>query len=179
MRVLILPGNKSPENSTWLSQITHQLNIGGAIQSDSIEYDHWSTPDQEIDLTREVNKICHYVEKHQDFVLLAKSIGTILALLANQQHEMHPKAAVFLGVPITQQQIDEFIALFDLVRFPVLCIQQESDKLTSFQDLKAILTPSRKDDVTLCSIPGHDHVYDDFSQMNPLISDWFSRLSIS
>ncbi len=174
MKILLLPGNESPDDSKWLSKIEPQL---GKIDFhvDTITYDHWGKRDQGIDIDNEVQKINDYTAKNDDYFIVAKCMGIILALIANQQKNINPKASVFLGSPIKTGQGIEFLKLFDPPKFPVLFIQQESDKLTPYQYLIEVLANSKKDNFKSISISGGDHVYDDFDQVIPIISNYVNN----
>ncbi len=171
---LIVPGKNSPENATWLQKISDQFRTLD-YKVETIAYDHWDKSNQDINIPLELKKIATYSKPDQQ-IIIAKSIGVILTLIANQQQNICPKAAVFMGAPVNEDQTKDFIELIMPAKFPILMIQQDSDKLTSFKNLEQIILNINKENISMVSIKGSDHVYDDFDQIIPKITHWIYKI---
>ncbi len=171
---LIIPGKDSPENALWLQKASEQWQTLD-YKVETIAYDHWDSSDQDINIPLELKKIAAYSKPEQQ-VIIAKSIGVILTLIASQQQKILPKAAVFMGAPVKEDQTRDFIELIMPAKFPILMIQQDSDKLTSFKNLEQIIYNTNNENISMVSIKGSDHIYDDFDQIIPKVTHWIYKV---
>jgi hypothetical protein len=130
-------------------------------------YDFWSDDDiSNPDIVPEVEKV---VAARADIVI-AKSIGTFIAMTAWQQSSRLPAYAVFMGTPVQRL---EALGKLDLLRdysarATTLFIQQRDDFNGPYAKLKDAISPGAR----AIEILGGDHLYEDVERITDLIRRW-------
>lgn len=97
MKVILL-GGQSIANKGWIESIHKSLEDGG-LDSEIMYYDHWSDGRESADVDVEVQKLSRLVSDKGEYMIFAKSIGTILTLKANFEGRISPLSCIFCGVP--------------------------------------------------------------------------------
>lgn len=107
-------------------------------------------------------------------MVIAKSIGTRVTVMAARDHGFTPKACVFVGTPLrwfeAQDRLDwlrEHVA-----RTPTLLIQQTSDFNGPFDELAAVVADAPG--ARMVEVPGGDHVYEDLRVVAGPIARWWA-----
>lgn len=161
MNLLILPGN-SARHREWLQDARAAL----APYFDEIrvlEYTHWGTGRDKTDVQHEIGAAGHLTKGWVEYIVLAKSIGTIVALLASQNQSMTAHSYIFLGLPlqlaIEDTQITELLKTVK----PITIIQNSHDPFGSADDVRVYARSIKRDDIQVVKIPGDTHDYLDFS----------------
>jgi len=161
MQLLAIPGRL---------EVTHgrMERLARTLSDDFIvhRYAAWPqdpVPDEEIEAAR-VGAL------YEPDLVLAVSLGTLVAMSARARHGLSAKAYVFLGVPLERLKADGRVdILADQARAaPTLFIQQTDDFTGAYRDLAAAL-PSTAD---TREIAGSDHVYDQASELAQIILRW-------
>lgn len=134
-------------------------------------YQCWSIPGTSLDLETEA---AIAVRTDPDIVI-AKSIGTRVAMNAFKKDLLSAKAYIFLGIPLRGCTNDETSALQKLcTTIPTLLIQQTNDPAGSFSALASLfpVSPTCK----TSEVPGNDHRYGNIEQLKQIIESWYSRI---
>ena len=77
MNIIILAGN-SHENYTWAQKI--KATLGNFAKITIQDYDHWKSSNKFINKPEEKKKLIEIASGLENYVILAKSIGVILAI---------------------------------------------------------------------------------------------------
>ncbi|SHO50447.1 hypothetical protein [Desulfopila aestuarii] len=171
MNILLLPGiNQKTEK--WGASLISEL----ALPDSSVtiqRYGHWDGTggEQCMMMEAEIERL-RGVEVD---LLIGKSVGVVVGLLACQKSVIAPKRAVFIGTPVTSF-IEENIDLFQLVdglSLPALYIQQKDDVVgTSGMLCERIGKASQ---TTIVEVPGNNHQYKDVKQLTRHIKKWLGE----
>ena len=172
MRTIILPGY-SPKNLDWAMETQAELQTAG-LESMIHEWKHWETKNEEdFAHANEVENVLKEIGEEQ-VNIVAKSIGTLVAMLVVAHARDMMNKIVLCGIPIKGDQLTEkdktnYDHLTELDTSQVLVIQNEKDPLSSFTDA-ADLVHSINSDISIVSKPRSDHHY-------PYYQDFISFLS--
>lgn len=135
-------------------------------------YKHWQTGQEWIDLPHEI-EVLKSSNQTGEYGVIAKSIGTVLAVQAITQGIIKPKFLLLLGVPLGYMTKDypEFgQALLD-INLPTVIIQNDNDPVGTAQNVLAYLPePLHK---MLITSKGTTHDYEDY----PLLREQLKILS--
>ena len=163
MRVLGLPGRLE-------ATFPRMQAIVAALSPDAVvhRYAAWPddpVPDEEAEAAR--------VGPFRPDLVVAVSLGTLVAMAARARHSLEAKAYVFLGVPLDRLKAEGRVAILgeQALAAPTLFIQQTNDFTGPFADLAATLPAG----VDLREVAGGDHVYDRTEELAALIRAWMSR----
>lgn len=161
MKILGLPGVKSA-TLAWLQQLLSALAEPSASTRIQ-EYRHWAD-DSGADLQHEAGRL----EAVAVDLVIAKSLGTLIATRAFDSFAFRPKRAVLIGCPL-QRHADNHYAL--LKKFagavPTLFIQQTADFNASFDALNQVAVSLPK--ARTAEVAGDDHVYSDINELSQII----------
>jgi len=162
MKLLALPG-KNKATYQWFSNLLKHINIDAATTAIQ-EYDCWLTSEEELNLAVESEK----AKASKPDIIMAKSIGTIVALTAFAE-SAKDKKFVFIGTPIHLYNAEWLNALKKLsFESDVLFIQQRFDRTASAEDLGSVLGQA----CTVTEVPGSDHLYNDIGALSKAINSW-------
>ena len=166
MNVIGLAGN-DPATEAWMQSLLDAL-PDASPGSFVAHYRHWDDGSR-YDVAREAATL-HAASPD---LVLAKSLGVVIALFANAHGGFAPAQAVFMGTPLRLFGEDQWDALRDFVQaVPTLLIQQRDDGTGSFATLDAGL-PERGM-ARLVEVPGSDHAYPEEVVM-PIIEGWLAE----
>lgn len=137
----------------------------------SFRYDHWkSEEDKETNIEAELTKIKLLTRNYDDYIIIAKSIGILIALLANQNEDISPKMIIAMGVPILflQRYNYDIKELFEnsAKNSKILIIQQENDMSGDIE----LVRKNVPTNIPLVKIKGHDHAYRAFKSISKYIN---------
>lgn len=171
MDALILGGN-SPHNKEWVQQL--QAAIAPLFATIAThDYAHWASADGTIDFEHELRAVQREARALSNYVIIAKSVGTLLALKGMNDNILRPDKVVFLGTPLNyvrQHTMEhEFESWLKKVTEPMLVVQNDHDPVAGAGELdryiKSVVSPSL---VTFAELPGNTHDYIDFAQLQTL-----------
>lgn len=164
-KLLVLAGN-SFRNREWGEQCAEFFRADFDMVF-YLHYDHWSTGEKNIDLEIELEKLKETVEgvgEKGDWYIFAKSIGSVLALMAVEQGILSPEKCVFFGMPLAIAERDvtkDWSYLSDL-KVPALAFHNDQDPTANYGFTKeklAEIAPT----ITLRTLQGDTHDYLDFA----------------
>lgn len=163
MHIVILGGN-SPRHKQWVRDVQSALDGLGDIHV--IDYLHWDSGDKMANIKKEVDRLSNEVRGYGQYVIVAKSIGTIIAAIACQRGLITPVGCVFYGLPLSAIQAGD-TPLFngDVSSLPpVTFIQNASDPFGSAKEIDAFVrkNPPLKWSLVYAHGEGHEYVgYED------------------
>lgn len=162
MKTIGLPG-RNKETDPWLNELLALLALG---EYEVVRYRHWADG-IEPNIAQEVERL-----RGQVFdLVVAKSMGTIVATTAYRSASFWPARAVLIGSPIGQLTPElqaSYRALAEGI--PTLFIQQTSDFTGTFVQLQSTVQGCAQ--CQLAEVPGNDHAYSDTARLASIISSW-------
>lgn len=165
MNVLILGGN-SARHYEWIRELGAVLVAAGHTVF-LHDYTHWTTGASVANINDEVTRVKSTIGEEGDYVLIAKSIGTVIAALAINQGILHPKKCLLLGAPITGIAGDTPAFAPSLSALPrTVFVQNEHDPYGSAETLNTFLQVHHPAVYELDVVfDNYTHDYVDFEQI--------------
>jgi len=162
MELLGLPG-RNPETEAWMAGLLDALGLGAG---ETVHYRHWDDGG-EPDVTGEAQRLAGLEPE----LVIAKSMGTLVAATAHAMHDFRPRAAVLIGSPIGHLPKEVLMVYMELGNVvPTLFIQQEEDFTAPFAAVEALAGRCRLSEAV--AVPGSDHVYADVDALVRRIQRW-------
>lgn len=172
MNLIILPGNSKEYNEDWLNDWATELeNMFDSVTKHVFE--HWKTGGEMIDYDVEVKKLVEETKNiGEEYVIFAKSAGTITTVKAVTEEKISPQKCVFTGSPWSHLAKDiggeKNISKY---KIPTLFIQQTDDMFYKYAELEKLLEDHELGEYELVEIPGSNHAYDN-EEIKQMISDF-------
>lgn len=158
MNIIILAGN-SLENYKWAEQLKTALDNSAEVSIQ--DYSHWKSGDKFIDMPKEQKKLIEIANDLDHYIILAKSIGVILAIQSICEQKIKPLKCIFVGTAFNwakenNYQIEQWLSDYFI---ETLFIQNEHDPAISFEELKSIISKNNIVNHQLVKLPGDNHKY--------------------
>ncbi len=167
--IVILGGNTS-NNLDWLKKIKNLYKTDNVYE---LAYTHWNT-DKELDFELELSKLKDIVEEIDDYVIIAKSVGSIISLMGIKEGFLKPSKLMILGFPlgyIKRKNVDiEPLINNGIKKTKIMVIQQKNDPIGTYDDVRNILS----DVIKVNRIPGHYHIYSNFKVIKPILDEFMN-----
>jgi hypothetical protein len=97
MKIFLLAG-QSFSNKEWIEDVEKEFKKEFP-NTEVIYYEHWKTGEEYIDMDKEVSKFLKAVDScNEQYIIFAKSIGTIVLLNSIEKLKNKPKEVVMVGV---------------------------------------------------------------------------------
>lgn len=168
MNILFLPGI-AQKTEAWAEKLMQELAFTHC-QLTIQRYDHWDSEGEGcMQLEREIDKL--HGAAQVDLVL-AKSIGVVVALMAINRGVIRPAKVVLIGTPVlscAEENVDLQSLAGDLA-IPALYIQQKDDVVGSSGALCAEVGKAAL--ATVIEVPGNNHQYKDLKLLCRHIHRW-------
>jgi len=161
MNTIILPGF-SKRNQEWAVEAQAELQSAD-IDSQVHEWAHWETGrDGDFAAENEVEKILEAVGE-EEANLLAKSVGTLVAMLIVAHARDQLNKIILCGIPykwdgLKDKERHEYQHLSDLDTSQIQVFQNEHDPLSTYDEVEE-LVHSVNPDIEVTSKPRDDHHY--------------------
>jgi AcrR family transcriptional regulator len=171
VRVLGLSGRK-PSTLPQMQALLAALGLGDApIQT----YGFWKEADHP---NPDVGPEALIAAASGAELVVAKSIGTQVAMLACRDHGLAPDACVFLATPLRRFEALDLIPLLEghCVATDTLFVQQTADYNGAYADLARIVR--RYPRSRIVEIPGDDHLYEDIELIAPIVRAWLDARGV-
>ena len=138
MNMLLLGGN-NPRHHQWLRELGAVLESAGH-KVFLHDYAHWNTGAPLADIDTEVARVQQTIGTEKDYVIIAKSIGTVIATIAINHGMLRPQKCLLLGTPITGIAGDTPAFAPSLAALPrTVFVQNEHDPYGSADTLNTFL----------------------------------------
>lgn len=170
MKLLGLPGRKSSTFQQMLD-LTSRLRVA---QDEAVvqAYGFWGAAEHPDPDPRPEARIA--AASKADLVV-AKSFGTLVTMIAGRDHGFSPRACVFLGTPLRRAPEMAMRLASHLAAVPTLLIQQTDDFNGAFAEVAAVAAGAPS--ATVLEIPGSDHLYEDLDMIASPIEAWWANRS--
>lgn len=173
-KLIILPGN-SKRNQAWGEGARDYF--GSWFDDVYLQYyDHWQTDSNDMDIETELEKLRQAAG--EEIVVFAKSIGTILTLLAVSKGFINPSKCVFFGMPLDYAAEgllkDNWSPLRDFST-PTLAFHNVDDPTASCSFAEQKLTELSVGAVTFFKVPGDNHNYTEFAEYETEIKNFLQK----
>lgn len=166
MNVLIL-GGQSARHEAWVRQVQAALqpHFERAV---ILDYRHWREGG-DMDIAYEMAQAAQLAADLDEYVVVAKSIGTVVATLDIATGQLHPARCVFLGFPLRSvvQSMPAMQPAFASLP-PVVFVQNEHDPLGDAAAVQPFVAASNAPAASFVTIPGSTHDYLDFALITRL-----------
>lgn len=178
-KLLILPGN-SPRNQAWGEACAEFFQE----QFDEIYlqmYSHWESGEEVIDVPEELDKIIQMVEAGDadtdEWYICAKSVGTLVSLVAVAEDIISPVKCIFFGMPLALAAEELFKndwSALENFTIPTLVFHNDSDPVADYSFTKEKLTEFGQE-IDLVTIEGDSHDYANFELVATEIADFLNQ----
>lgn len=166
MNALLLPGN-SPRHAEWVEDLRSALLPGLAVVKTQ-QYRHWRTGEERADVAYETAEAKDNASGLDPYVIVAKSIGTVIAVKGVADGVLAPTKLILLGVPIRGgTTVDEFLGWLSSITTTVVIVQNTADPLGSFADVRTAFEKAGPH-VSFVELTGTTHDYLNFAAIKSL-----------
>jgi hypothetical protein len=180
MNIVLLGGNHVM-NKSWVEDIAK--NVGDIFDKAVVQdFLHWQKGEQDIHMDEEVAKLAEITGEWIDYIVFAKSIGTIVALKALFEKKISPKKVVFLGFPYehSKEQGYETDKYLEALSVPTFFIQKSEDWAMHYDDLEKLVKEKVKGEYKLLKYhrdgePDTEHHYADIEYLKSLLKEWMNE----
>ena len=176
-RLLVLAGG-SERNRAWGEGCVESY--GAWFDSTFfLHYNHWATGEKNLDFPAELQKIKETIAGaglEGEWYIMAKSIGTVLAIKACAEGVVTPTACVFFGMPLNLVADSVFNGDFAPVTFltmPTLAYHNDQDPTANYEFTTTTLAKYAPT-VKVQTLSGDNHDYLDFLTYAPEIKDFIN-----
>jgi len=165
---VVVLGGREPSTADEMARLAKLSGLDVPVA----RYSFWKGDRANPDLTRDVAAFARRNPAH----VIAKSIGSLIVMLALRDHGVRTRAALFLGVPVKRLRYENRIDLLsDHCRStPTSILQRRDDPTGSFADLARAL--GRSELIRLHELPGDTHDYAD-EDAAALVRTWWAGLA--
>ena len=172
MNLILLPGNT---DKTWIKEI--QRNISPLFKSSFlVEYAHHHKGETIINFEYELDSLNKLIldNKLSDYIIFAKSAGTLLTVKGANEEILKPQKCIFLGLPINwaykhKFDIDTWIQNYSI---PTLFIQQTNDPYYSYKELQTYLHKHSVENFLMHEIEGNNHYYSNLEEIKEQVKNY-------
>lgn len=172
MNILLFGGN-SQRNRQWIHQVADEL----TLQFDKCivhDYLHWNGNGEFIDFDTELARLTDLVTKLDDYIIFAKSVGSVLTLKGITFGILKPAKCIFAGLPLKLAEEDN-IPLRELLRnshIPTLILQNTSDPTGSYKKIQEYIKGVGVSNYITHEFNGDTHSYDNLDEIKRLIQSF-------
>lgn len=172
MKKLIILGGNNSRNIEWLKKM--KCTYKKEYDVLTMYYDSW-IDNSSIDFNVELVKLQELVKNMKDYIIIAKSAGSILSLMGICNKMIIPKAIIIMGLPLVFAENNDINLEYMLEKVKQLCkvliIQQKNDPLGKSSDVRKILS----DGIKLEQINGNYHWYGKYEEIKLIIDGFINN----
>lgn len=169
MNILILGGN-SQRHDKWTQELKKQLEIDKhevRVQ----QYAHWKVENAEMDFEVELAALPENVKNFDDFIVLAKSAGTLLTTVGVARELFSPSSCLLLGFPVKAVIGDKEVARSLPLLPETIFLQNTADPYGDAEELQNYIEAREPERYALETDDKDDHDYVDFERIRALIAE--------
>ncbi len=168
-KLIVLPGN-SIRNKEWgEGVISHYQKWFPETYMQY--YDHWQSGGRLVNFEKELSRLGDVVSdssSSSSFVIVAKSLGSILTLVAVGKGIVKPEKCIFFGMPL-EMAADGVLKnnweLLEEFEVPTLAFHNDADPTANFEFTKNTLK-EHAPNINLIKRSGDNHNYDEFDEFD-------------
>lgn len=159
MQMVIFGGN-SVKNREWVEAIAKLLaQDGNSVYAHM--YSHWQTGEPDINLDRELDSLANNSALQDDYCIVAKSMGSVLAIKGIYSGVLRPASCIFSGLPLKMinQNTLPVTAWLAALHCPTQFIQNHADPLGTYAEVHRYVAASGISATTIDEWQGNTHDY--------------------
>lgn len=172
MNILLLSG-ESISNKSWIEEVNASL-APLFSRTAILYYDHWQTGQEGIDFEKEYKKLISLAQNLNDYIIFAKSIGTVLTIRGIYERQLKPAKCMFVGpafIPV-EKNYPDFGSWLENYSVPTLFITKTADPVAPAALLQNLLAKYHVRNFKFIEIRGDDHKYTDIASLKSYVSDF-------
>lgn len=172
MNALLLGGN-SLRNREWIQRVG--VSFSSLFDKITVhDYKHWQEGRPNISFEDEQPILAKEAAALDDYVVFAKSAGSILTVKSIHDGLIAPQKCVFAGTALAMVKNEnlDFARWLSAVECPVLFIHNSDDPIASFNELKDYLSENGPTNFEMVELPGETHDYDDLEELTELVKEF-------
>lgn len=173
MKIFLLAG-QSILNKEWIEEVEKEFNKKFDDTS-IIYYDHWSSSSKNIDLEKESSKLIEMINEYDgEYLVFAKSIGTIVFCNVIEKLKRNPNGVLMVGVPydLASKMGFDMSKLKEKVDYIICVYQKQHDPFGEFEDVKRMEEGMIKVNEYICTNEENDnHHYSNTSYLLKLVEN--------
>lgn len=175
MNLLLLSG-ESPSNKIWIEQVNQTLKPL-FVQTKILYYDHWETGEEHIDFEKEYAKLIASVADLGEYLIFAKSIGTVLVARGIAEKKLAPVKCIFAGSAwlVGERDLPDFKTWVESYSVPTLFINKTADPVAPAEKLRDLLSRYHVQNFEFVEWPGDNHKYEDLAKIKELTQSWTEK----
>lgn len=169
MNILLLGGN-SIRHKQWVRDLAAVLSkTSHNVQY--VDYLHWDAGGEFADIVTEIDRAAVRASSMPHYMIIAKSVGTGIALEGIYKRALRPERCIFLGFPLKGIQADKEFHYTEALSLlpPTVFVQNENDPWGSATEVISFVRAHGNDAATFVTTPGDTHDYTDFSAIASLV----------
>ncbi|MBI4099850.1 hypothetical protein HY440_02480 [Candidatus Microgenomates bacterium] len=175
MNLLLLSG-ESLSNKAWIEMVDQTLKPL-FTNTRVLSYDHWETGEERINFEKEYAKLTSSVADLGEYVIFAKSIGSVLVAKGIAEKKLAPVKCVFVGAAwlVGERDFPGFMTWIGGFSIPTLFITKTADPVAPADKLRDLLTRSHVQNYEFVEIPGDNHKYEDLEGLKTQVTIWIKK----
>lgn len=170
MDILILGGN-SKRHKQWVRDLKDSLK-DSFDRVVYVDYAHWESGDEQADIEYEISQAARLASELGSYVIVAKSIGTVIAMKGIASGALQPSSTLLMGLPLNGYIASSPDCADTLSSLPLTTfLQNDQDPLGSAEDVQTFIesNPPAVWDFSVSS--GDTHDYSDFALVRALLQN--------
>lgn len=169
-KIVVLGGNNNC-NIKWLEKM--RLIYQKDYEISLLYYDNW-VDNSNINFDIELKKLKELVNDFDEYFIVAKSAGAVLALIGIDMGIINPKGLVVMGVPLEFAKVKKidlgYLLTSSAEKSEILVIQQKYDPIGKACDVRKILSDKIKFEV----INGCHHTYAKYEDIKNIVDNFIN-----
>lgn len=170
MNALLFAGN-SLNNKSWVYGLRDELQP--LYTSVTVhDYAHWNSGKPFIDFKMELDRLHNETLPDTPYIVVAKSVGTLLTAQAINAGIINPVQCVFLGLPLKLIEKEAYPLATWLRNYhhPVTIIQNTNDPVGSYEAVKDFIVQTNLGQCLCIELPGSSHDYTATTKLKQILT---------
>jgi predicted alpha/beta hydrolase family esterase len=171
MVTVVIPGF-SVKNKKWAEAAAKEIKLDHVVRP--ILWSHWEDSEKKFDPEEKANDIIDVLLKDQ-VNIIAKSIGTLVAIFMIKKINTRIEKVILCGIPLNDIEEREKEEIRNALKaFPVekiICFQNQDDPHGSYDQVKKFLSEISPD-IKLVLKSGEDHEYPYYSEFQSFLKNF-------
>lgn len=169
MNILILGGN-SKRHKQWVRDLKDSLK-DSFDRVVYVDYAHWESGDEQADIEYEISQAARLASELGSYAIVAKSIGTVIAMEGIASGVLQPSSTLLMGLPLGRVASSSDCADMLSLLPPTTFLQNDRDPVGGAEDIRVFIesNPPAVWDLSVSS--GDTHDYSDFALVRALLQN--------